>query len=531
MAVTTSPRMGVTRWSNSATDPITRAQMDASHASLEALAARDEQGLDLGRPAPALQGRYYFATDATKLYRDSGAAWTQIATIPAANYFTGTVSLNADSVTPAAPSHSAALGVNRNVTGGGVFLSLKNFAAGGSGVDWGIGTYTAGELAAGVAITGAGGWSGPPPFLLNSSGTIRASGTTHYFGGYAGDLTTGAAVMLATLGSTSQVYVAAQGAAATIDTVVRSQGTGGLVWLQPNSDSTKGLKVGTTGSTFLQYVQIAAGGLDVTGSPTGYGSGEVRFPSTSATVAAAITTLATGASVMQFDHRGTGNTGSWSWNNGTSAGSSRMILTSVGILQVTGAQTVPPVTLDPLAGGSTPHGEVTVRGDEADIRFQDGPGTFNRALFGIRNDISGNTTDLVAYVYNGGFVVYPSASATNAFQVRSDGSVRMEVNNSGGIGSHILDVYGSPNSGGWAGINMHSNWGNGAGGDYLRTANAAGDLLRIDSWGRLCWGQQYATITAGSATAGGSSALPGAPAGYLQILINGTTYKLAYWNV
>jgi hypothetical protein len=515
MAVTTSPRMGVTRWSNSATDAITRAQMDASHASLEALAARDEQGLDLGRPAPALQGRYYFATDATKLYRDSGAAWTQIATIPAANYFTGTVSLNADSVTPAAPSHSAALGVNRNVTGGGVFLSLKNFAAGGSGVDWGIGTYTAGELAAGVAITGAGGWSGPPPFLLNSSGTIRASGTTHYFGGYAGDLTTGAAVMLATLGSTSQVYVAAQGAAATIDTVVRSQGTGGLVWLQPNSDSTKGLKVGTTGSTFLQYVQIAAGGLDVTGSPTGYGSGEVRFPSTSATVAAAITTLATGASVMQFDHRGTGNTGSWSWNNGTSAGSSRMILTSVGILQVTGAQTVPPVTLDPLAGGSTPHGEVTVRGDQADIRFQDGPGTFNR----------------VAYVYNGGFVVYPSASATNAFQVRSDGSVRMEVNNSGGIGSHILDVYGSPNSGGWAGINMHSNWGNGAGGDYLRTANAAGDLLRIDSWGRLCWGQQYATITAGSATAGGSSALPGAPAGYLQILINGTTYKLAYWNV
>jgi hypothetical protein len=440
MAVTTSPRMGVTRWSNSATDPITRAQMDASHASLEALAARDEQGLDLARPAPALQGRYYFATDATKLYRDSGAAWTQIATIPAANYFTGTVSLNADSVTPAAPSHSAALGVNRNVTGGGVFLSLKNFAAGGSGVDWGIGTYTAGELAAGVA---------------------------------------------------------------------------------------------TTGSTFLQYVQIAAGGLDVTGSPTGYGSGEVRFPSTSATVAAAITTLATGASVMQFDHRGTANTGSWSWNNGTSAGSSRMILTSVGILQVTGAQTVPPVTLDPLAGGVTPHGEVTVRGDQADIRFQDGPGTANRALFGIRSDITGNTTDVALYSYSGGFIVYPAASSTNAFQVRSDGSVRMETAAAGGVNQHGLEVWASPNTGGYAVIYGHTNWPAGSGGWLLRLASVPGDLFAIDSYGRLNFPNASAVgpITSSTASAGAASALPGAPAGYLQVQINGTTYKFGYWNV
>ena len=79
MAVTTSPRLLLTRWS-AGTDPFTRAQLDQDFADLDNLAAIDIQGTLAARPAPGVRGRYYFATDdgPGRLYRDTGTAWTLI---------------------------------------------------------------------------------------------------------------------------------------------------------------------------------------------------------------------------------------------------------------------------------------------------------------------------------------------------------------------------------------------------------------------------------------------------------------------
>jgi opacity protein-like surface antigen len=75
MAVTTSPRLGLTRWS-AGTDPFTRAQQDATHAALEANAAMYAQGTLGSRPAAGKAGRFYFATDiGGVLYYDDGTNW------------------------------------------------------------------------------------------------------------------------------------------------------------------------------------------------------------------------------------------------------------------------------------------------------------------------------------------------------------------------------------------------------------------------------------------------------------------------
>ena len=51
-------------------------------------------------------------------------------------------------------------------------------------------------------------------------------------------------------------------------------------------------------------------------------------------------------------------------------------------------------------------------------------------------------------------------------------------------------------------------------------------LLRFTTAGMALLNQTTAT----SATSGAASGLPGSPAGYLSLAINGVTQKIAYWN-
>lgn len=74
MTVTSTARLALTQWS-AGSDPFTRAQVNASLASLESLAAIDRQGVDASRPATGVRGTYYYATDTVRLYRDTGTAW------------------------------------------------------------------------------------------------------------------------------------------------------------------------------------------------------------------------------------------------------------------------------------------------------------------------------------------------------------------------------------------------------------------------------------------------------------------------
>lgn len=83
MAVTTTARLGITRWSDDDTDPFTREQMDESHELLETLTAIDKQGLAAARPAAGKRGTYYHATDTGQTWRDNGAAWREVLTLTA----------------------------------------------------------------------------------------------------------------------------------------------------------------------------------------------------------------------------------------------------------------------------------------------------------------------------------------------------------------------------------------------------------------------------------------------------------------
>lgn len=79
MAVTTTARTGVTRWSAGA-DPFTRAQMDASHASLESVVAGRIASTAGTRPAAAAanEGFLHFATDTKAFSYSDGAAWWEL---------------------------------------------------------------------------------------------------------------------------------------------------------------------------------------------------------------------------------------------------------------------------------------------------------------------------------------------------------------------------------------------------------------------------------------------------------------------
>ena len=95
-------------------------------------------------------------------------------------------------------------------------------------------------------------------------------------------------------------------------------------------------KVLTTGSalTFDGTNLSSTGGATFLGSPSGFGGGEVRLGPTTADAQSAISTQSTGSPQLIFDHRGTSNTGSFLWRNGTGGASELMRLTSSGSLLV-----------------------------------------------------------------------------------------------------------------------------------------------------------------------------------------------------
>jgi len=75
------------------------------------------------------------------------------------------------------------------------------------------------------------------------------------------------------------------------------------------------------------------GSAQVTGSISGYGGGEIRLGLTTSGNDNSISTRATGAAILTFDHRGASNSGFWIWRNGTDAVTERMRLTGDGDLQ------------------------------------------------------------------------------------------------------------------------------------------------------------------------------------------------------
>ena len=109
------------------------------------------------------------------------------------------------------------------------------------------------------------------------------------------------------------------------------------------------LNYSTGAATFSSSV-TATGGLISNGGSIGYGGGELGFGVTTSGATSAIYTLAVDSPILYFDHRATGNTGSWVWRNGSGAGSERMRLNAAGNL---GIGTSAPASVLEVAGTSS----------------------------------------------------------------------------------------------------------------------------------------------------------------------------------
>jgi hypothetical protein len=96
-------------------------------------------------------------------------------------------------------------------------------------------------------------------------------------------------------------------------------------------DSSGNLGIGTSSPVTKLDVN---GGAQVTGSVSGYGGGEVRLGPTTADTQSAISTRSTGSPALLFDHRGTSNTGTFVWRNGTGGASTLMTLDGSGKLSL-----------------------------------------------------------------------------------------------------------------------------------------------------------------------------------------------------
>lgn len=91
MAVTVTPRFGVTRWSDG-NDNFNREQMDNSHAAIEEKGVIYLQGTALSRPSAGVVGRFYYSTNTQELSYDTGVDWQLVSS---STYALGTTTFTA----------------------------------------------------------------------------------------------------------------------------------------------------------------------------------------------------------------------------------------------------------------------------------------------------------------------------------------------------------------------------------------------------------------------------------------------------
>jgi len=168
-----------------------------------------------------------------------------------------------------------------------------------------------------------------------------------------------------------------------------------------------------TSASFSSSV-TATGGLISNGGAIGYGGGELGFGVTTSGALSAIYTLATGSPTLFFDHRGTSNTGSFAFRNGTGGANTLMTITSAGNVGI---------------GTSSPYAKMDITQDTA------GYGGWKYGLSINATDYpalrflatTGNTGSIIAHEL-GSTVFLTGTTSTTA------GNERMRITSGGDLG-------------------------------------------------------------------------------------------------
>lgn len=191
--------------------------------------------------------------------------------------------------------------------------------------------------------------------ILSLTGGINVSGSPN---GYSGS-----EVQLNGSGNTSAISTTfgGGGSSACLMLFNHRGTTGGIYSFRTNNVSKMDLDASgnltIAGGLTQSGIGTFTAGVDVTGGPVGYGGGEIRF-SSAFSPGNAIYTVYTGSPTIYFDHRGTGNTGTFNWRNGTNAGTTLMSLSSAGLLTTLGGHVPASTSGAPGSAGAT--GEIRV---------------------------------------------------------------------------------------------------------------------------------------------------------------------------
>jgi hypothetical protein len=126
MAVTTTPRLGINRWSAGTDAWPGRSGWDSQQQKFDDLTAIDLQGTIALRPVAGVRGRFYFTTDTRKLYRDDGVQWNEIGpnggVVPSTLAFAG-AAVEGTSARSARADHKHAMPAHDDAAHTGVQLS------------------------------------------------------------------------------------------------------------------------------------------------------------------------------------------------------------------------------------------------------------------------------------------------------------------------------------------------------------------------------------------------------------------------
>lgn len=414
MVQTLDDRFAVPQWSSAGDFFPDQSEWSAFWDDVNDNAARDGQGTRAARPAAGtartagVRGGYYFATDgvggsAKALSRSDGAAWHEIALLGARADFTKAITVAA----PAAGGTSASFtdGANSSLRVEHPLAGLLRFDVdAGNNFDW--------TVASSVRMG------------LTTGGNLSAMGADHRFGVNADLATAGSHLHVGSMGDASNAYVRAEGSTTTIGLMLRAQGAAATIRMQPDASTTV-FTASPTAITLAAATSITAGGLNVTGSPTGYDA-EIRFPATTNNANLAWSSLATGVPSFNMDHRAVGNTGQWQMRNDTGGSQTRFLFGGGGDLTMAGQKIMSTMASGVLGlvpgtgsylvmytpGGTTPYATFGA-GEGAAAAIYKAAGTTNlihayttadATTLGFRVDASGNTLSKGGYFGPGAFI-------------------------------------------------------------------------------------------------------------------------------
>jgi len=196
----------------------------------------------------------------------------------------------------------------------------------------------------------------------------------------------------------------------------------------------------TGAATFASSV-TATGGLISNGGAIGYGGGELGFAVTTAGATSGIYTLATASPIIYFDHRATGNTGSFAFRNGTGGGTTLLTIASTGAATFSSsvtAQSFNAVSANPFLVLNDTSGSAA-----GSVTFQNnGTQKFNLTTIASTNDFAlynnGGTNSFNLYVkHSNGNVGIGTASPGAKLDIAGSDIEMIRLSSSATNGSYI----------------------------------------------------------------------------------------------